>query len=380
MNQSALLGIAFTLLSVCFSACVGLLAVGVSLAVPVGILWIIYKQVRDGKGTLVVSGPLVSALAASGPPPAQRPPGPQFVKRTRCRSCGAPKVQRSLNAYVYCDFCGLLIDWDFQACLADKRSRLPGPTYEALLRSLQPKLGAARAAGDRDAYRAAQRTIWEAYATACPAALPPRVGDPAFRKRLVDWQADSQTDLDFDPEVAASFARQNAAVTNLAWDRQNPFQPKIQPGSFDVLLDAVLAHQLTTTERLEAGGWLARHPDQPTAELFRHIGVSALVQGWIPYFQGGETERVLTRTGLKGEYDEVALPKLQSGPCPSCGAALQVVEGAKRVLCESCGHLAGVGTGTIACHGCSAPITLPEHGSLFSCPNCEAELRMMRHG
>lgn len=378
--SSSIIGLVVTVVTVLFSAFIALVATFLSVAVPIVVLWFMYRQVSQGKATLVVSGPLAQALATQalatqGMPPA---PGPQYVKRTRCRSCGAPKVQRSLNAYVYCDFCGLLIDWDFQACLADKRSRLPGPTYEALLRSLGPKLSAAKAAQEHDAYRAAQVTIWDAYATACPAALPPRVGDPAFRKKLVAWQADSQTDLDFDPGVAASFARQNAAVTALAWDRQNPFQPKIQPGSFDSLLDAVLAHQLATTDRLEAGGWMERHPDHPTADLFRHMGLSALVQGWMPYFKDGETDRVLTKTGLKGDYDEVVPQKLVSGPCPSCGVDLQAVEGAKRVLCAACGHLAGVGTGTLACHGCSAPITLPDQGNLFACPNCEAELRMMR--
>ncbi len=378
MSQSALFALVVTAISLLFSACVGLLAFGASLAVPALIMWFVYRLLRDGKRTVIIAESAGQRQVPAVSPPT--PPAPQFVKRTRCRSCGAPKVQRSLYAYVYCDFCGLLVDWDFQACLADKRSRLPGPTYEALLRSLGPKLSAAKAVNDRDAYRAAQLTLWDAYATACPAALPPRVGDPAFRKRLVAWQAASQTDLDFDPGVAAAFERQNAAVATLAWDRRNPFKPVIQPGSFDVLLDAVLGLQQTSTDQLEAGGWLERHPDHPTAELFRHIGISALVQGWIPFFQDGETDRILQKTGLKGEYDQVTAQKLVSGPCPSCGAALEVVEGAKRVLCVACGHLAGVGSGSLACHGCGAMVQLPEQGSLFACPHCEAELRMMRHG
>lgn len=357
-----------------FSLGITLVVFLVSLAVPLTVLWLIWRQVRSGKATLVLSGPLVAAAAAAAPAPS----GPIFVKRSRCRACGAPKVQRSLNAYVYCDFCGLLMDWDFQACLADRRSRLPGPTYEALLRSLGPKLQAAKEAGDREAYRAVQLQLWEAYATACPAALPPRIGDPAFRRRFVAWSADAQLEQDLDPGTGASFERQQAQVRALSWDRANPFQPKIQPGSFDALLEAVLAHQAGVCGLLEARGLLERHPDHPTAELFQHIGVSALVQGWIPYFKEGETERVLVRTGLKDEYDEVAPPKTLSGPCPSCGAPLEAVEGAKRVLCYACGHLAGVGTGTLPCHGCGAPVTLPDQGSLFACPNCEAELRLFR--
>jgi DNA-directed RNA polymerase subunit RPC12/RpoP len=379
--DSSLVGLLFTVIIAVVTIGGSLLAVVVSLAIPAAILWYVYKQVSSGKATLVVSGPLVDLAAASriqaGPP---APVGPTMVKRTRCPACGAPKVQRSLSAYVYCDFCGHLVDWDFQACLADKRSRLPGPTYEALLRSLGPKLASAKASGDRAAYRAAQVEIWQAYATVCPAALPPRIGDPVFREAWVQWSADSQTEQDLDPSTTATLERQNATVQALQWDRSDPFRPRIQPGSFDTLLDAVLAHQRAATELLERRGLLARHPDHPTAELYQHIGVSALVQGWIPFFRAGETERILEKTGLKDHYDEVAPPTLRDGPCPSCGAPLQVVEGARRVLCHGCGHLAGVGTGTLPCHGCGAPVTLPESGSLLACPNCSAELRLMRHG
>lgn len=379
--DSSVVGLVVSVVITLVFAVVMLVTVLLSVAFPLFLLWFVYRRIASGQATVVVSGPLVDLAMAQGAraaaPPA--PAGPTFVKRTRCPACGAPKVTRSLNAYVYCDFCGHLVDWDFQACLADKRSRLPGPTYEALLRSLGPRLAAARATGDRAGYRAIQVEIWQAYATACPAALPPRLGDPAYRARLVDWQADAQTEQDLDPSCAASFERQQASVQRLQWDRANPVQPRVQPGSFDVLLDAVLAHQDTVTRRLEATGLLERHPDQPSAELYRHIGVSALVQGWIPFFKPGETERVLEKTGLKDVYDEVPPPRVESGPCPSCGAPLQVVEGAKRVLCHGCGHLAGVGTGTLPCHGCGSPITLPSTGSLVACPSCAAELRLMRH-
>ena len=220
--------------------------------------------------------------------------------------------------------------------------------------------------------------MWEAYATACPAALPPRVGDPAFRRKFVDWLATSQTELDFEPAVTAAMARQTEATQNLRWDRSDPFAPRIEPASFYELLEAVLGLQQATVDHLVTGGWLERHPDHPSPELYRRIGVSALVQGWIPYFKKGEVDRVLERTGLSDDYVTIEPVKTHAGRCPSCSGALEVVEGARRVLCPHCGHLAGVGTGTLPCHGCGSPVTLPEQGSLLRCDSCEAELRLMR--
>ncbi len=54
------------------------------------------------------------------------------IKLTRCPSCHATKAQRSPTTYVYCDFCGVLADFDFQLAISDTRSKLPGPQYEEL--------------------------------------------------------------------------------------------------------------------------------------------------------------------------------------------------------------------------------------------------------
>jgi Zn finger protein HypA/HybF involved in hydrogenase expression len=70
----------------------------------------------------------------------------QFVKRCRCTVCGAPKKLTSVTAYVYCDYCGSLADFDLhRAC---EGSTLPGPEYRSLVNGVQPQLKAARAAGD----------------------------------------------------------------------------------------------------------------------------------------------------------------------------------------------------------------------------------------
>src|SRR4051812_6052685 len=54
------------------------------------------------------------------------------IKLTRCHLCHATKVRLSPTAYVYCDYCGALTDFDFQLAISDKRSKLPGPEYERI--------------------------------------------------------------------------------------------------------------------------------------------------------------------------------------------------------------------------------------------------------
>jgi hypothetical protein len=38
----------------------------------------------------------------------------EFVKKVDCSRCGAPKRLPSKTAYLYCDHCGSLVDYDFR--------------------------------------------------------------------------------------------------------------------------------------------------------------------------------------------------------------------------------------------------------------------------
>jgi hypothetical protein len=38
----------------------------------------------------------------------------EFVKQVECSRCGAPKRLPSRTAYLYCDHCGALVDYDFR--------------------------------------------------------------------------------------------------------------------------------------------------------------------------------------------------------------------------------------------------------------------------
>ncbi len=95
--------------------------------IPFVIMAFVLWQVVNGKRAIVVSGPLVDALAVSSAAAAL--PKLDLVKVGTCKACAAPRTTPSRSAYVHCDQCGQLTDWDFKAAMADKRSKAPGPAY-----------------------------------------------------------------------------------------------------------------------------------------------------------------------------------------------------------------------------------------------------------
>lgn len=347
-------------------------------ALPMMIMgFVIYRLLTQG-GTVVVSGPMAQALAGHARGPG--PPKLNLVKVGTCSACGAHRSTVSASAYVHCDQCGQLTDWDFKAAMADRRSKAPGPAYEGLLKRAHKGLAAAKEADDRDAYLALQAEIWEAYARACPAACPPRVGDEVYRKKWVAWSAESQTLQDLDAGCAETFAAQQQATAALQWDRSNPLQPVAEATSFLALQEAVLAHQQRVVDTLVAAQLLEAHPDRPDAAVFRRIGVAAFVQGWLPYLPKAQHQPLLESTGLDGEYIEPPAVDLTSGSCPSCSAPLEVPAEAKRVVCIACGHGVSVRGGELPCLGCGAPLEVPPDADDVACSHCDTHVRRIGLG
>src|ERR1022692_3475958 len=71
-----------------------------------------------------------------------------FVKQVTCARCGAPKRLPSKTAYLYCDHCGSLIDYDFRLANSGTNAGLTNTVYHQLVAPVQGDLDRARAAGD----------------------------------------------------------------------------------------------------------------------------------------------------------------------------------------------------------------------------------------
>ncbi len=297
------------------------------------------------------------------------------IKLTRCHLCNATKVRRSPTAYVYCDYCGALTDFDFQIAISDKRSKLPGPKYEQLAAALAPQLQAAKQANDKPAYLALQRTLYEAYVTACPAACPPRVNDPVYRAKYVEQAARGATEGAFDPEVSAASEQQAKIIKALKWVPGGPMGVTCRPDTFWALYESLLEVTAVSKRMGEREGLASLNPDgdTPVNEL---ISMSTFAQGWLPYLARREAEELMTRAGLSAQYVEPTPVPEQVVPCGSCKADVHRLEGSKRCVCDGCGTLLRTDV-VVPCSHCSANMLMPAEQTLFQCPFCSTELRTM---
>lgn len=315
-----------------------------------------------------------------------------------CSACGGPKMAPSKSAYLYCDFCGRYLDWDFYRAVSSKEDRLPGPEYERLAAELAPEAEAARARGDREGYAAVQKRLFEAHMTACPASYSPRIGDESYRAAMLDYMARYYTLTAFDEELVQLNAALTRATNELEWrerggeafeglsDSLEDYRDLIAvaaaafactSASFWRMFDAFDAFTRRAFDKASEQGLFRDYPDDIDERRAGRTAYSALAEAWLPYLDDADQKRLLERTGLATRYREVDPSELTERHCGRCGGTLAVPHGARRVLCESCGHHADVQRPEIACGQCGGPVSMPDGLSHVSCPYCGAEIRAL---
>lgn len=301
-----------------------------------------------------------------------------FVKRVVCHACGAPKITRSATAFVYCDFCAALTDWDFQIAISDPASKLPGPAYEEIGRQLAKPLAKARKRGDEAAYLELQRRVFETYVTECPAACPPRCAEPAYRALYVEYQAKIATIAAFDAESKRRVDVLQDATSRLAWRHDAHGDAKVEAKSFWRMYEALVASMADLPDGRAHPSYALTHPDGAPIALLRKMSMSMFVQGWIPFLPEGASDALLAKTGLAAEYVKAPAVPSHAATCGGCGKGMTIPDAAKRTLCEACGHVVDAGHAPLPCTGCGAALAVPEGKNTFACPFCKTELRAMR--
>jgi DNA-directed RNA polymerase subunit RPC12/RpoP len=299
----------------------------------------------------------------------------RFIKRVNCSQCGAPKSLPSTSAYIYCDYCGSLMDYDFRIANADTNAGLTNTVFHRIIATVQVSLMQAKARGDREAYRQIYRRVFTQWLQECPMAASPRAKtDMAFRSQLIDYFAECAVVKDLDPQQANLQVKMDALTAALqripmpggAWRVAGPFWEY-----------AALFKQQTemTYALLQQLGVLAMDPDRAPEGVPIRMEYSTFCQGWLPHLSPEEGERLLKLYGLAAEYDEVKPQQTNSHQCGACGSEIHSLPNAQKVVCESCGFMIDVGDQAVPCQKCGALLSFPTSTNHVICPYCSTDTR-----
>jgi DNA-directed RNA polymerase subunit RPC12/RpoP len=298
-------------------------------------------------------------------------PQPGYVKRCTCTFCGAPKKLPSINAYVYCDYCGSLADYDLhRAC---ETETMPGPEYVRLVNGTQPQLKSARAAGDTGAYRDLQRQVFAAYVANVPSAVSHRAkADDAYRTQLIDYLAESGVQRAFDPEASRLEQEMTQRVGALRWTGSLTGR-QVDAESFWPMTDT-LAQQIEVHDALNRRTGVSDLDPDKADFLQGKLAWSMFCQGWLQYLPEGAAQQLLERTGLQNEYVPIQPEGSEGRRCSGCGGEIHALPGAKVVVCDGCGRRLDVGSAEVTCGNCGATMTFPFGADHMACPYCKVDV------
>ena len=299
----------------------------------------------------------------------------RFIKRVSCPQCGAPKSRPSTTAYIYCDFCGSLMDYDFRMANANTNAGITNTIYSRIMMTVQMPLMQAKARNDRDAVRQIYKQVFTQWLQECPNAASPRaIKDMEFRKQFIDYCAECAVIKDMDPNQATLQVKMDGLVARLqriptpggAWMVAGPFW------DYAALFKGQMEGTYALNRQLGAD---QLDPDHASPEVALRMEYTTFCQAWLPHLSAADGERLLKFYGLNSEYDEVRPHESEQRHCGSCGSDVEALPGAKQVVCESCGFTLDVGSQVIPCQKCGALLSFPVSANHVVCPDCSTDTR-----
>jgi DNA-directed RNA polymerase subunit RPC12/RpoP len=299
----------------------------------------------------------------------------RFIKRVSCPQCGAPKSLPSTTAYIYCDFCGSLMDYDFRMANANTNAGITNTIYHRIINMVQIPLAQAKARSDRDAVRQIYKQVFTQWLQECPNAASPRaIKDMDFRKQFIDYCAECAVIKDMDPNQATLQVKMDALVARL--------QRIPTPGGAWMVAGPFWEYAALFKEQMEGTYALIRElgadqldPDHASPEVVLRMEYTTFCQAWLPHLSPADGERLLKFYGLNSEYDEVQPHESEQRHCGSCGSDVEALPAAKEVVCESCGFTLDVGSQAIPCQKCGALLSFPVSTNHVVCPYCSTDTR-----
>ena len=302
-------------------------------------------------------------------------PQADFVRHCTCAECGGDKKRPSPTAYMYCDYCSALVDYDFRKVVsgsAAPEKQVPDAAYAQWINQIGADKRAAKEAGDKARFAELEQQFYDNWVTRSPQSVSHRVGDPAYRKAYIDYMVANSLATSFDPKMQSLDEEMKAATKAMVYGGSGGLSMQIEAESFWPLLDVVMRQQQIALDLSAAAGVPALDPDRAPEAVRRRMGVSTMVQGWMPYLSAEAGEEMLRRTGLQGEYTHVE-PVVDGATrhCGKCGEEFTALAGAKVCVCDKCGHKLDVGSAEWPCGTCGGLVTLPEGENSTTCPFCK---------
>jgi hypothetical protein len=311
------------------------------------------------------------------------------IRARRCSGCGAFKVTRPKSAYIYCDFCGTLFDYDLRVIHDNPTALNPDDVDTMLDQTVGESLAKAFKANDRDKYAEITRWRIKVFIDVCPHIYSPRMQDTVYRRQMID-------DVLIPWRIATRFNAEYMGLRRKIHDAEESTEKALleYKGMFNIMdsekakpekLNKLkkrgkdeLWHLLEVSKKLwhleadilKENGIFEKHPDQLTRDLFLYVTASAFVRPWLSLIEKDIGFEFLEAAGVASEYVELPPMEIEDRSCVQCGKPIKVPTNATRTMCEHCGFMLESNNRSLTCSQCGALFAMPIGATRKTEVNC----------
>lgn len=301
-----------------------------------------------------------------------------LVRKLKCPSCSAVKVNEIITGYIYCDYCGAYMGVDMGNMQKEAMEVFLNNNSNIELKSDYNKILAIIAESmktrDIEKYKEAVVRMHEIEFDLFPNRYGPKGKQPAYRQKYLTYYKHMYEETvneeffnnidDFSQKITELSKRLNTTII----ENQNHYE---FDDNFIAYLEANAEYfkSYSDYEKLNNTSYMQYYPEffsPASADLmFRNS-----MNGFFSILDNETVKKCLVHLGLEDEYMDVVSVTLLETNCVLCSASIKVPEGASSVVCEQCGTKNLLNTRELECLNCGASYK-PE-GDVVKCPFCGA--------
>ncbi len=310
-----------------------------------------------------------------------------LARKLKCPSCGSNKVAEVKSGYVFCDYCAEFMGFDFVK-LEDESKALfsmeyymehngwPPATQEYL--SVVTKMGDTIKSKDAKAYNELALKMMELQMTLMPGMFSPKVKVEGYRRKFLTYYKAFLED-----RIEDNFFEEQESFNLKIAPLMSKITMEMVDGAYIWKLDehamayfnAVYKFSEELSEKVIAYPSASLYPDQ-ISDYSKDLFLKQSMAGYCKMLTEPDFLELTRKFGFENQYIEIPEVNTKEIKCSCCSSIVKVVEGAKLVVCETCGNKLEPNSSLIHCQNCGSSFN-PSDGTNSKCDYCGSRVQML---
>ena len=312
-----------------------------------------------------------------------------LVRKLKCQTCGASKVNDAVTGFIYCDYCAYFMGFDFEK-MGEEATNIfdyeyftehgKWPDQVQAYMDIAQKMGPAIQEENADTFIQLSVSMHELELGLFPDRFAPKMKIASYRD---DYMAFFQKFTE--ERVADNFFQKNKAIqeqltsltANITQEMVNHKPIWKYDEHLEAYFDAVSVYSKKCSDEAMNYSAMELYPEKVDASYADLIHKQS-INAYTKLLDAETFKKVMLYLGLQEDFEDLAPVSTDIQDCGGCGVDMKVPEGSEKMICEYCGNLNLIKSGTISCMNCGGEMTPDDAQVKNECSYCGSQNKIVQ--